>query len=93
MTAIGREVEMVGIPLAEIEASGIPAFEECRDIFGYDTYYSAEKLYRDVPEFRPRVSLEQGIRQVIEAMDNEGRIPNSDDIEWEDRIIAAQRST
>ena len=92
MKVIGREVEMVGIPLAEIEALGVPASEECREIFAYDTYYSGDKLYRDVPEFRPRIPLEQGMRQVIEVMDREGRIPNSDEIDWEDRIIAALRA-
>jgi hypothetical protein len=28
---------------------------------------------------------------VLEAMDREGRVPNSDDVQWEDRIIAARR--
>lgn len=45
----------------------------------------------DVPEFRPAISLEQGMQQVIEAMDREGRIPDSDTLEWEDRLIAAQQ--
>jgi hypothetical protein len=37
------------------------------------------------------VSLEEGMRQVIEAMDRASRIPNSDLEDWEDRILAAQR--
>ena len=32
-----------------------------------------------------------GLRSVIEAMDGEGRIPDSDDMTWEDRIIEAQQ--
>lgn len=46
---------------------------------------------RDVPEFRPVVSLAEGMQQVIDAMDRAGRIPSADLEEWEDRIIAAQR--
>ena len=60
-------------------------------MFAHNSYYSAEKLFRDVPEFRPAVSLEEGMRQVIDGMDGDGRIPNSDEADWEDRIIAAQR--
>ena len=30
----------------------------------------------------------EGMVQVFEAMDREGRIPNSDGLEWEDKIIA-----
>jgi len=72
-------------------ALSIPHFDICREIFAHDTCYSAEKLCRDVPEFRPVVSLEEGMQRVIEAMDRAGRIPDSDLEDWEDRIIAAQR--
>ena len=91
MKVIGREVELVGVPLQNLLDFGVPAVDICRDIFSYNCYYSAEKLFRDVPEFQPQVSLEQGIRHVIDAMDAEGRVPNSDDETWEDEIIAAQR--
>jgi hypothetical protein len=37
------------------------------------------------------VSLEEGMQQVIDAMDRAGRIPNSDLEGWEDRILTAQR--
>ncbi|MEO8612489.1 MAG: hypothetical protein ABI690_31625, partial [Chloroflexota bacterium] len=54
--------------------------------------YSAEKLFRDVPEFTPRWTLQMQIEDILAAMDADGRIPNSDDITWEDEVIAAQRS-
>ena len=91
MEAIGREVELVGVPYDDLERMHVPSFDICRDIFRYHCYYSAEKLRRDVPEFRIRVPLEEAIRRVLEAMDREGRIPNSDDDDWEDRIIEKQR--
>ena len=91
MRVLGREVELIGVPLADLETLNIPNFNICKEIFAHHTYYSAEKLFRDVPEFRPVISLEEGMRRVIEDMDKKGRIPNSDLENWEDRIIAAQR--
>jgi nucleoside-diphosphate-sugar epimerase len=91
MRVLGREVELVGVPLADLLTFEIPNFDLCREIFAHETYYSAEKLCRDVPEFRPSVGLEEGMRRVIAALDRGGRIPDSDRLEWEDRLIAAQR--
>jgi nucleoside-diphosphate-sugar epimerase len=92
MSVLGREVELVGVPLADLIALEVPAVDICRDIFAHNTYYSNAKISRDVPEFVPEVSLEDGLRSVIAAMDAEGRVPNSDELDWEDRIIEAQRS-
>jgi hypothetical protein len=47
---------------------------------------------RDVPEFHPRLSLADGLARVLEAMEREKRIPDSDLEDWEDRLIAAQRA-
>ena len=91
MKVLGKEVELIGVPLETLRAHKIPQFGICDEIFAHNVYYSAEKLFRDVPEFNPKISLEQAMTQVIEAMDRDGRIPNSDEIEWEDRVIAAQR--
>jgi nucleoside-diphosphate-sugar epimerase len=92
MRVLGREVELVGVPLADLQALNVPRVEICSEVFAHHGYYSAEKLFRDVPEFRPVISLEQGMQAVIDAMDRAGRIPNADLEDWEDRIIAAQRS-
>jgi len=92
MRVLGREVELVGVPLADLVARDVPNVGICRDIFSYNTIYSAEKLFRDVPEYQPAVSLEAGMAQVIETMDRENRVPNSDAQDWEDRLIAAQRA-
>jgi nucleoside-diphosphate-sugar epimerase len=91
MRVIGREVEMVGVPFATLDAWKIPNFGICRDIFAHHVYYSADKLFRDVPEFRPVVTLEQGMTQVLDAMDREGRVPEAGRSTWEDELIAAQR--
>jgi nucleoside-diphosphate-sugar epimerase len=92
MKILGQEVELVGIPLRDLMAAGVPDIGICNDIFAHNTIYSAEKLFRDVPEFQPTVSLEAGLRQIIELMDTDGRIPDSDQLSWEDRLIEAQRA-
>jgi len=90
MRVIGREVEMVGVPLADLVALEVPCLSLCREIFSHNTIYSSDALFRDVPEFRPSIDLEEGIRRVLNVMDAEGRIPDSDTLEWEDAILAAQ---
>ena len=91
MRVIGREVELIGVPLHDLLARDVPASDICRDIFAHNLYYSSAKLMRDVPEFRPTVSLEAGMRQVLDALNRDGRIPDSDTLRWEDDLIAAQR--
>lgn len=92
MQVIGREVELVGVSLHDLLARKVPASDICRDIFAHNVYYSSARLMRDVPEFRPVISLETGMRQVLEVMDREGRVPDSDALRWEDDLIAAQRA-
>lgn len=91
MQVIGREVELVGVPLSSLLAAGVPNVGICDTIFSHNTIYSPDKLMRDVPEFRPRLSLQEGLARVLEAMEREKRIPDSDLETWEDQLIAAQR--
>jgi len=91
MKVIGREAEMVGVPLETILAAKVPNAGICKEIFSHNVIYSPARLMRDVPEFRPRLSLEESMARVYEAMQRENRIPDSDKEDWEDRLIAAQR--
>lgn len=91
MQVIGREVEMVGVPIRTLSAAQVPNLGTCESIFAYNTIYSPARLMRDVPEFRPRVSLAEGLARVLEAMDRRGCIPDSEALDWEDKLIAAQR--
>ena len=91
MRVIGKEVELIGVPLATIQAANVPNSSICTDIFAHNTYYSNAKLLRDVPEFQPTVTLEIGMANVLEAMDREGRTPVAEIDGWEDKLIEAQR--
>jgi hypothetical protein len=82
----------VGVPLEDLIALQVPGVSICREIFAHHGYYSAEKLFRDVPGYHPVVSLEEGMTRVLEAMDREGRVPAAEANGWEDRLIAAQRA-
>jgi len=88
---LGMDVELVGVPFEDLKRLDVPNFGICEEIFAHHVYYSSEKLFRDVPEFHPQVSLEQGMAQVFEAMEHERRIPNSDELKWEDEIIERQK--
>jgi hypothetical protein len=88
---LGREVELVGVPFEDLKRLKVPDIGILEDEFAYNDYYSSEKLYRDVPEFHPQISLEQGMTQVLDVMEREGRIPNSDELTWEDEIVQKQK--
>jgi nucleoside-diphosphate-sugar epimerase len=92
MKVIGREVELVGVPLANLLAAKVPGVDICTSIFSHNTIYNPDRLMRDVPEFHPQIPLEEMLGRVLEAMDREKRVPNSDVETWEDRLIAAQRA-
>ena len=87
MEVIGRQVELVGVPLDILESWNIPGFDLCKEIFAYNVIYNSEKLFRDVPEFSPKISLYEALADTISDMDRTGRIPDSDAITWEDGLI------
>jgi len=88
---LGKDIELVGMPFEDLRHLDIPKFGICEDEFAFHAYYTPEKLFRDLPEFHPQITLEQGMTQVFEVMEHEGRIPNSDEVYWEDEIISRQR--
>lgn len=88
MEVLGRKVEMIGVSCSDLERLGVPRYEICRDIFAHNCYYSGERLLQDVPEFQPRISMEEGILRVYHSLCEQQRIPRSEVGGWEDRIIA-----
>lgn len=92
MKVLGKKVEMVGVSLQTLSDIDASRFAICKNIFAHNCYYSSDKIFRDVPEFQPAISLEEGMRMVFDYMDEKGVIPNSDELTWEDKIIEAQRN-
>ena len=91
MKVIGRKVELIEVAYEDLERLKVPAFDLCRDVFSHNLYYSNEKLLKDMPEFKPMISLEKGMKEVLETMEKDSRIINSDKQNWEDRIIKKKR--
>jgi len=91
MKVIGKRVELIEVPYVDLEKLKIPGFRLCRDVFSHNLHFSAEKLFKVLPEFRLKISLEEGMREVLEKMDKDGRIINSAKQNWEDRIIRKKR--
>ena len=71
----------------DLELLEVPAVRICSNIFAHNCCCSTESLFRDVPEFQPRISLEEGMRRVFDSMREENRIPQSEPAGWEDRIM------
>ena len=92
MKVLGSTVEMVGLSCDDLERFEVPTVRICRNIFSHNGYYDAQQLFADVPEFRPRISLEEGMRRVFESMREEDKIPPSEPGGWEDTIIARVES-
>lgn len=93
MKVLGKEVEMVEVPLSVLQAS--PHFqvsEMITESYVFNAFYSGEKIARDIPEFSPKTSLEDGLRNAVNYLDENNLIPNSDELTWEDELIEAQRS-
>ncbi len=92
MHVIGREVEMVGIPASTLARLMSIKAIHLSDIFWRNSYFSGRKLQSAIPEFRPHISLKDGIEEVLAVLDKEGRIPNVKRGGWEDKLIKAQKN-
>lgn len=95
MTVVGREVEMVEVPLEtllHLQTKDFTISEMITENYKYNGYYSGEKIARDIPEFHPRIGLVEGMAMALEFIERHGEIPNSDDYPYEDEIIRRQKS-
>lgn len=91
MKVLGVEVELVGIPLNNLLKFDNKRFYITKELYAYNGYYDSDKIFRDIPEFTPKITLEEGMKQVFIYMDQQNMIPNSDQLTWEDNLIQAQR--
>lgn len=88
---LGKEIELIGVPFEDLKKLDVPNSGILDEEFAYNLYFSSDKLFRHIPGFHPQITLEQGMTQVFEEMERQGRIPNSDELHWEDEIIEKQR--
>ncbi len=88
MKVLGRVVPLIGISREKLFALEPQRSDICKTIFANQCHYSGDKIFKDIPEFRPRISLEEGLRSVIAEMDKANRVPNTDTETWEDDLIA-----
>ena len=93
MEIIGKQVELVQVPFSNLKKLYIPNLDLLNNIFSKDIYYSCKKIVKDVPEFKPKYLMKEGMKQVIDSMYIKNQIP--DDTEknyWEDQIINAHKN-
>jgi nucleoside-diphosphate-sugar epimerase len=96
MRAVGRDVEMVEVPLDTLLALQNDEFKVGEMItcnFKFNGFYSGEKIARDIPEFRERTELVEGLAKALAFLNEHHAIPNSDDYKWEDEAIRIQLAT
>jgi nucleoside-diphosphate-sugar epimerase len=86
--AIGCDIQIVHVPSDLLVALDMPRYRGLHEIFRHHGVYTSAKLKRDVPEYQPAVMWEEGVRRNVAWMDQEGMVANSDEDDFEDRIIA-----
>jgi nucleoside-diphosphate-sugar epimerase len=85
---MGRQIELVDAP-AELlikiwpQNTGLLASES-----RWNRLFSVAKLQYDIPEFQPRITLEDGIAECVAWLDQEGLIEDSRTDDTEDRIVS-----
>jgi len=92
MAVVGVEVEQVGVTAETLLAIDPHKFRMVGDIFAHNLLFSAEKALHEIPEFRPRISLEEGLEDAIGYLLREGLLEDVPRGDWEDDIIAAHLS-
>ena len=94
MAVLGREVELVGVPYDTLAGLAIPRGDCFAGNFGHSQHVATARLQRDLPDWRPQVSLYAMLDETIETLRRQGVIPDCDAAEfaWEDRLISAQRA-
>ena len=93
MEIIGKQVELVKIPFTNLSKLNIPNLDLLNNIFSKDISYSTKKIVKDVPEFKPKYLIKEGMKQVIDSMYRKNQVPDdSEKNYWEDQIINAHKN-
>ncbi|GGF18241.1 NAD-dependent epimerase/dehydratase family protein [Subtercola lobariae] len=92
MRILGQQVPKVGVPVETLFALDPDRFQMARRIFAHNLLFTAEKIRRDIPEFAPRITLENGLADAFDHLHRHGLVEEVPEGDWEDNIINAQRS-
>ncbi len=80
---------IVHLPSDFLLAVDRPRYAALEEIFRFHGVYSSAKLKRDVPEYRPAMPYEEGVRRTVAWMDQHQKIVSADRDPMEDRLVAA----
>ena len=81
--------KIVHIPTDLLLALAPKRYSPLAEIFQYHGVYSNEKIYRDIPEYKPRTPYADAVRATVAWMEKNDRVANSDTDTVEDQIVAA----
>lgn len=96
MKAIGREVEMVEVPVETLEAFANDTFQigpMIYESFLNNGFFSGEKIARDIPEFQQKIDIEKGMELTYAFYRSHNMIPDCSPYTLEDEIIRVQKAT
>ncbi len=80
---------IVHLPTDFLLALDRPRHAALEEIFRFHGVYSSAKLKRDVPEYRPAMPFEEGVRRTVAWMDQHGKITSADTDPFDDRLVEA----
>jgi nucleoside-diphosphate-sugar epimerase len=90
MDVIGTHVEQVSIAADSLYELDPQKFMLVPGNLSRSLLYSSAKLQRDVPEFRPRISLHEGLADAYEYLSSHRLIEEAPPGDWEDQLIEIQ---
>ena len=89
MEVLDNKVPLVSATLDELANEGAPDLGLCETIFAHDMHYDDSRFKLLFPDVEFDVSLEDGMREVLKAMDADGRLASCRNYGWEDSVISS----
>jgi nucleoside-diphosphate-sugar epimerase len=89
--AIGCEADLVPASVEAIVAAGQDQVAMLKPVTAHPGWFNNAKARRDLPGFRPSISLQDGIRSNVAWLEERGMIGDDAPSTWEDALIARVR--
>lgn len=71
---LGADVEQVSVPVKAVVALDPRRFQLADGVFSRNLLYDPSRLLRDIPDWRPEIGLEEGLRESFEYVARQGLI-------------------